>query len=217
MDSRCLRFLVFGLAPFSLAACADPGPKLGQASPAAPLVGADLGGSSRMPQIAGLVGEGEFSGGSQSPTMHAAGGAMRDDAANPDPAAMRHGSMPGMDHGSMPGMSHGAADRGEAVRPAGPEAARAPAGGGRIAHSGHARVRGVGTVNAVDAAGRKINVTHAPIPALGWPSMTMDFSVASAVDLNAVQAGTRVDFEMEQGQDGMYVIQSIAPAGGSRR
>ena len=209
MDSRCLRFLAFGLAPISLAACAEPGPKLGQASPSAPLVGADLGGSSRVPQIAGLVGEGEFYGSSQSPTMHAARGAMRHDAMNQDSAAMRHGSMPGM--------SHGAADRDEAVRGAGPEAARAPADGGRMAHSGHARVRGVGTVNAVDAAGRKINVTHGPIPAIGWPSMAMDFAVASAIDLNAVTAGTRIDFEMEQGQDGMYVIQSIAPAGGSRR
>lgn len=91
--------------------------------------------------------------------------------------------------------------------------------GGRktqMAHSGHAHVQGTGTVNSVDAAAKKINVTHAPIPKIGWPSMTMDFAVAPSVDLNAVKPGTRIKFDMEQGQGGMYVIQSIAPAGGGR-
>ena len=46
--------------------------------------------------------------------------------------------------------------------------------------------------------------------------MTMDFAVAPAVDLGALTPGTRVNFQMEQGQGGMYVIQSITPAGGGR-
>ena len=94
------------------------------------------------------------------------------------------------------------------------------AAGGRnvqMAHSGHAHVEGTGTVNSVDAAAKKINVTHAPIPKIGWPTMTMDFAVAPSVDLSAVQPGTRIKFQMEQGQGGMYVIQSIAPAGGGRK
>ena len=86
----------------------------------------------------------------------------------------------------------------------------------QMAHEGHAHVQGTGTVNAVDVSNRKVNVTHAPIPKIGWPTMTMDFGVAPSVDLNGVKSGTRIKFDMEQGGDGMYVIQSIMPAGGGR-
>ena len=86
----------------------------------------------------------------------------------------------------------------------------------QMAHDGKSDVHGTGTVNSVDAASHKINVTHQPIPAIGWPSMTMDFAVAPTVDLRAVKPGARVDFSMEQGQGGMYQIQAITPAGGAR-
>jgi len=46
--------------------------------------------------------------------------------------------------------------------------------------------------------------------------MTMDFAVAPSVDLHGVQPGSRINFTMEQGSGGMYVIQSITPAGGGR-
>jgi Cu/Ag efflux protein CusF len=85
-----------------------------------------------------------------------------------------------------------------------------------MAHSGHAHAQGVGTVNSVDATGRKINLSHSPIPALGLPAMTMDFAVAPSVDMQAVTAGTRVNFTIERDQGGMYVIQSIKPARGGR-
>jgi Cu(I)/Ag(I) efflux system periplasmic protein CusF len=121
--------------------------------------------------------------------------------------------MAGMSHGSMPGMSHGS------------QAQMAPAHGSitsmdhakhkmRMAHSGHGHVQGTGTVNSVDAAAHKVNVSHGPIPTIGLPAMTMDFSVGPSVDLSAVKPGTRIKFDMEQAQDGSYVIQSIAPAGG---
>jgi hypothetical protein len=55
----------------------------------------------------------------------------------------------------------------------------------QMAHAGHGHAQGTGTVNSVDASGHKINLTHGPIPALGWPGMTMDFAVAPAVDLRA--------------------------------
>ena len=86
----------------------------------------------------------------------------------------------------------------------------------RMAHAGHGHAQGTGTVNAVDASGHKINLTHGPIPALGWPGMTMDFAVAPAVDLRTLKPGTRVDFTIEQGDGGNYQIQSIKPAGGGR-
>jgi Cu/Ag efflux protein CusF len=86
----------------------------------------------------------------------------------------------------------------------------------QMAHAGHTHAQGTGTVNSVDASGHKINLTHGPIPALGWPGMTMDFAAAPAVDLRTLKAGTRVDFTIEQGDGGTYEIQSVKPAGGGR-
>jgi Cu(I)/Ag(I) efflux system periplasmic protein CusF len=209
MSSRRLRFLLVGLAPIALAACADIEPATGSPIPTAPLVGVDLGGSGRIPQIAGLVGEGEGYGRTDPGATPSEHGPM---------PGMGHGSkdhesMAGMSHGSMPGMSHGS------------QAQMAPAHGSitsmdhakhkmRMAHSGHGHVQGTGTVNSVDAAAHKVNVSHGPIPTIGLPAMTMDFSVGPSVDLSAVKPGTRIKFDMEQAQDGSYVIQSIAPAGG---
>jgi len=96
-----------------------------------------------------------------------------------------------------------------------PRTAAAPAEM-QMAHAGHGHAQGTGTVNSVDASGHKINLTHGPIPALGWPGMTMDFAVAPAVDLRALKPGTRVDFTLEQSDGGNYQIQSIKPAGGGR-
>lgn len=191
-SSRCC-FIVLGLAPIALSACAEPGPAMVRTASAAPVVGIDLGSSSRIPKIAGLAGEGE--------RIH-----------------QSQAAMSGHDHGSMPGMQHGAPAGNSTTSSAG--TGRSAAGGTKLAHSGHAHAKGTGTLNSVDAAARKINVTHDPIPAIGWPTMTMDFAVAPSVNLNALTPGTRVNFEMEQGQGGMYVIQSIAPAtvpAGARR
>ncbi len=61
-------------------------------------------------------------------------------------------------------------------------------------HEGDAAVVGVGTVNAVDAAARKINLTHDPIPAIGWPSMTMDMNLSDHVDPAELEVGAEVRF-----------------------
>jgi Cu/Ag efflux protein CusF len=71
-------------------------------------------------------------------------------------------------------------------------------------------VHATGVVNAVDVAAHKINIAHKPIPQIGWPAMTMDFAVAPSVDLGAVKPGSQIEFGMERGTDGMYVIQSIS-------
>jgi Cu/Ag efflux protein CusF len=55
---------------------------------------------------------------------------------------------------------------------------------------------GTGTVNAVMAAEREVNITHKPIPALGWPGMTMDFRLADAVSLEGIDAGAEVIFRL---------------------
>jgi len=70
---------------------------------------------------------------------------------------------------------------------------------------------GQGTVNKIDAAARKLNITHGPIAALKWPGMTMDFGVASGVDLGAVKPGAKIGFTLGRGSDGMYVIDAVKP------
>ena len=85
-----------------------------------------------------------------------------------------------------------------------------------MAHAGHNDAHGTGTINSVDPAQHKLNISHQPIPEIGWPAMTMEFPVAPSVDLTAIEPGTRVNFTIEQQPGGMYEIKSIAPAGGGR-
>jgi len=85
-----------------------------------------------------------------------------------------------------------------------------------MAHGAQNDAHGTGTVNTVDPAQHKVNVSHAPIPEIGWPAMTMEFPVAPSVDLKGVKPGTRVNFTIEKGQGGMYEIKVITPAGGGR-
>jgi Cu/Ag efflux protein CusF len=239
------RILAVGLIPIALNACTQIEAATAQPTSTPPGIGVDLGNSSRIPQVAGLAGEGEGYARTEPGPYPVVHGSMPGMAHGPGmPMAhgstagtgMDHGGMP-MDHGSMPGMSHGSmvsmpVDQG--AMPGMTHGSRAktdPATGGTVsgmgrgsgshgvqmAHSGHAHVQGTGTVNSVDAAAHKVNVSHAPIPTIGFPAMTMDFAVAPSVDLNVVKPGTRIKFDMEQSQDGMYVIQSIAPAGGGRQ
>jgi Cu/Ag efflux protein CusF len=86
----------------------------------------------------------------------------------------------------------------------------------QIAHEGDSDAHGTGTVNAVDPAQHKVNLSHNPIPEIGWPAMTMDFPVKPSVDLNVIKPGSRVNFTIEKGPGGMYEIQAITPAGASR-
>jgi Cu/Ag efflux protein CusF len=85
-----------------------------------------------------------------------------------------------------------------------------------MAHAGQNDVHGTGTVNSVDPAQHKVNVSHTPIPEIGWPAMTMDFPAAPSVDLRALKPGARVNFTIEKKPGGMYEIQAISPAGGGQ-
>lgn len=59
-------------------------------------------------------------------------------------------------------------------------------------------INGAGTVNSVMASTHKINITHEPIEALGWPTMTMDFDVAETVKLDHVKAGDSIHFSLKK-------------------
>jgi Cu/Ag efflux protein CusF len=209
---RAARPILAAASLLVLAGCASPEPGMAASATSTTTAAVDLGSSSRIPRIAGKFGEGEGYGtASQLPSMaHAQMPGMGHGAAMPAGSGpMDHASMPGMDHGpakmtkpstaldhrAMPGMDHSAT-------------------GSQMAQADQSQVKGTGTVNSVDAAGRKVNLNHDAIPAIGWPPMTMDFSLAPSLDVAALKPGTRVDFTMTRGNDGMYVIQSITAGHG---
>jgi Cu(I)/Ag(I) efflux system periplasmic protein CusF len=71
---------------------------------------------------------------------------------------------------------------------------------------------GVGTINSVDAAKRKLMIAHGPIAALQWPGMTMAFTVAPEINLGALKPGAKIAFTLIRGADSAYVIDQIRPA-----
>jgi Cu/Ag efflux protein CusF len=54
---------------------------------------------------------------------------------------------------------------------------------------------GHGTVTAIDPATGKITLDHGPIPAAGWPAMSMAFNAKVAV-LKGVSVGQKVSFDL---------------------
>lgn len=141
------------------------------------------------------------------------------------PACANSSSMPVIEGSAAgsPGIDLGPSSRLPVTRiaMAGGHAAQNHAAGGasgqaQLVHGDAADAHSTGTVNSVDAAQRKINLSHHPISSLGWPAMTMDFSVAPSVDLSRIQPGSRVEFSLGKGKGGMYEILSIQPAGPAR-
>jgi Cu(I)/Ag(I) efflux system protein CusF len=97
-----------------------------------------------------------------------------------------------MDHSSHAGMDHGATKAAD--------------------HSGHDMateskiIMGKGVIHSVSKMNNKVNLTHEPIPALGWPEMTMDLAVADDVDLKSIVPDQEVMFHMVLGEDKVYRI-----------
>lgn len=76
-------------------------------------------------------------------------------------------------------------------------------------------ISGAGVVNEIKLAEKKIRLTHEPIKKIGWPKMTMDFRVADGVDLQAIETGQRLSFQIRKdtaSED--YVIWSIGDEAG---
>lgn len=96
-----------------------------------------------------------------------------------------------MDHGH-----HGSMDHGASASPV----------------PGETQAKGVGVVNSVDAEKGVLNITHEPMPALGWPTMTMDLAATRQVDLSKVKPGEKVDFTLKLGRDKQYRVIEIGPA-----
>jgi Cu(I)/Ag(I) efflux system membrane fusion protein len=67
-----------------------------------------------------------------------------------------------------------------------------------------------GTIRDVFSDKALLNIDHDPIDVLGWPAMKMDFKVADTVDLDRLQSGQTIDFELtKQGESG-YVVTAVS-------
>ncbi|MCE5973114.1 copper-binding protein [Sinirhodobacter sp. WL0062] len=70
----------------------------------------------------------------------------------------------------------------------------------------HARA----VVNSI--ADGKANVSHEPIPEIGWPAMTMDIAMTEdAQMMGDVVPGDTVTLMLIKGNDGMYAIGAMLP------
>jgi len=66
-----------------------------------------------------------------------------------------------------------------------------------------------GQVNSIMVDHGMINISHVPVPEWGWPEMTMDFTVADQVDLNALAKGQTIEFQIIQTEQGNYEISAL--------
>ncbi|WP_105265128.1 efflux RND transporter periplasmic adaptor subunit [Pseudoalteromonas sp. T1lg76] len=66
-----------------------------------------------------------------------------------------------------------------------------------------------GEVNSVMAGHRMVNITHGPAKEWDWPEMTMDFTVADSVDIDALKSGQTLHFEVTKTDDGGYELTGI--------
>lgn len=68
-------------------------------------------------------------------------------------------------------------------------------------------------VEVVMSDHRMVTLTHPPIPAWGWPEMTMDFMVAEQIDMNTFVQGQKVEVEISDDEElGYAVIKVIGQA-----
>lgn len=74
------------------------------------------------------------------------------------------------------------------------------AAGAQKAKLGHT----TGKVLQIDAAHSQVTITHHPVPALGWPAMTMGFR-ASSQQLKGIKEGDLVDFEFSVRSDAAVI------------
>ncbi|MDP3852403.1 efflux RND transporter periplasmic adaptor subunit [Phenylobacterium sp.] len=70
-----------------------------------------------------------------------------------------------------------------------------------------------GRIEALSAG--SITLSHDPVPAIGWPAMTMTFKLGSPSLAKGLKVGDRVAFGFEQRPDGP-VVRRVSPAGAAR-
>lgn len=87
--------------------------------------------------------------------------------------------------------------------------AAAFAAGTTVAAAQDAPVRAMGEVHGMTDT--VVNLTHEPIPEIGWPTMTMDLAILDGADVSGIKPGDRVRITLEKGADGMYAIRALEP------
>ena len=65
-----------------------------------------------------------------------------------------------------------------------------------------------GTLNAVNEDGT-VSVTHGPVASLGWPGMTMDFTLANPSLADKAKVGSEIVFEIVERNAGEWIITSL--------
>ncbi|WP_068119577.1 copper-binding protein [Tropicimonas marinistellae] len=71
-------------------------------------------------------------------------------------------------------------------------------------------VHATATINEIGAG--TANVSHGPIPEIGWPPMTMDLPLLEGAEMmGEVSPGDEVTLMLIKGDDGMYAIGAIMP------
>ncbi len=123
-------------------------------------------------------------------TTQAASTAQQTAPVGEDHGAMDHSQM---DHGEMDhsAMDHGSMDHGAMA------AAEATADG---------------VLNSISSENGTVNITHPPMPEIGWPEMTMDLPVTRAVDLSQFSEGDNVTFTVRRGRDDQFRIVAMQGA-----
>ena len=78
-------------------------------------------------------------------------------------------------------------------------------------NSGHgAVVEGVQVMGEVHSiSDEMVNVTHEPIPDIGWPAMTMDLRLLEGAETGNVSAGDTVRIVLEKDDNGMYGVRAL--------
>jgi Cu(I)/Ag(I) efflux system membrane fusion protein len=75
--------------------------------------------------------------------------------------------------------------------------------------TGNRRISAAAIVRGVDSSGSQLKLEHEPIDELGWPAMTMNFSVDPAVSLDSLAAGQSIHFSMVETEKNRWVIDQI--------
>jgi Cu(I)/Ag(I) efflux system protein CusF len=68
--------------------------------------------------------------------------------------------------------------------------------------------KAVGVVKAVDQANGTVTFAHGPVTSLGWPDMTMIFTVEDKVLFDNLTVGKKVQFEFVK-RGNKYVVTSV--------
>lgn len=72
--------------------------------------------------------------------------------------------------------------------------------------------RGVGSILEINEADRILNLTHAPIDSLGWPSMTMKFGVSLELEIHDFAPGDTIEFDFDPSQASGFEIKALRKA-----